>query len=799
MMENKKKPVTGSFRKLGELLLESGIITKAELDEALLDQKRTKRKLGKILIDMGCTSEMEIVSCLAQSMKLEYVELYKYVIESEIIKLVPAKIVEKHLVMPVRLVDNRLTVAMSDPLDLGAISDLEFFTGKRIQPVVSTLSEIRKAILVYYYNAKPVRLGKILVDAGVLTEEQLAVCLEQQKSTKKKIGDVIVELAFASEIDIAKAISSQMNLPYLDLTFVASTPQALELLEREFALKHSLIPLNVTSRTIEIAMSNPMDIDAIREVKSVVNRDVDVVISTPTEVKNAIHRHYTELSLDSGKRVTQLETFDRLQELFEEEKGGLEGTVEIKQDRIDVFSQTPNKVLKESESPPVIKLVNKILFSAIKAGASDIHLEPRENQMIIRMRIDGIMTELTQLPKAMAPSVISRIKVMSKMDISERRLPQDSGMKIRVEDKKVDLRISTLPSQFGEKVVMRVLDPSSTKLTLADIGLSEKDYRLVMDMIEKPQGLVLVTGPTGSGKSSTLYAALNYLMDDKINMITLEDPVEYNMAGTTQVNINDKIGYTFAAALRSVLRQDPDIVMVGEMRDSETSSIAIQASITGHLVLSTLHTTTAVAAITRLKGMDIKTHFIASSLNGIIAQRLVRKLCGRCKEPYTPTPEELLLIGLNDVAGNTGISFYRHKGCEACGNRGYKGRVGIFEIMPANSIVKKLIYDDAGENVIVQAAKEFGMGILIEDGINKIMQGITTLSEVLRVTSSVSEGEIIICSRCKEPISSDYVFCPKCGDPLGHKCPQCNSQRSPGWKFCPYCNEEFHSPNDRAL
>ncbi|MCG6551145.1 MAG: Flp pilus assembly complex ATPase component TadA, partial [Candidatus Magnetominusculus sp. LBB02] len=526
-------------KKLGEALLEAGVINEKDLSHALSEQKRTGHKLGKVLIDLGITSEMEIVHTLATNMGLEYVELQKTPIEADAVKAVPVKLAEKHLVLPISFNGNRITIAMSDPLDLGAIRDLEFVTGKSVKPVVTTLSEIRRAIQAFYHKKKLLMLGEILLTAGTISPEQLEVCLKIQREGKRKLGDIIVQMHFATETAIAKAISSQLNMPYVDLTFVALQNDAIKLLNMDFCLKHVLVPLSVKSRTVEIAMANPMDIDAIREVKYMLNKDVEVIISTPTEIENAVRRSFADVKLDEGSASSEIEGLDRLKELFDTQDTISGASIDIKTERIDVYSEA-NKLIKDSESPPLIQLVNKIIMSALKSRASDIHMEPQEHAFIVRLRVDGIMSALTQLPKGYTAAVVSRIKVMAKMDISERRIPQDGGIKIKVEGKGVDLRVSTLPTQFGEKVVIRVLDPMASNLTLVDIGLTDKDYKAVLDMIEKPQGFILVTGPTGSGKSTTLYAALNHLLNETTNLITIEDPIEYNLKGATQVNINDK-------------------------------------------------------------------------------------------------------------------------------------------------------------------------------------------------------------------------------------------------------------------
>ncbi|MBF0568697.1 MAG: Flp pilus assembly complex ATPase component TadA [Nitrospirae bacterium] len=771
--------------KLGEALLKAEAITETELDLALTEQKRTGHKLGKILMDNGYATEMEIVNALADNMGLEYISLQEANIEEAAIKAVPLKLVEKHLVMPVNFEGTRITIAMSDPLDLGAISDLEFVTGKKVRPVVTTLAEIRRATQHYYHNKKPKRLGEILLDAKTLSTEQLEACLTNQKASKKKLGDIIVQMGFSTETEIARALSSQLNLPYVDLSKVSVKTSATGLIDKDFALKHSIMPISATTRLMQIAMVNPMDIDSIREVKYMVNRDVDIVISTATAIESAINKYYTS----EGARPDKVDYSD-MKDIFDAVSDDI-SSLEVTTERIEVSGSEANRLIKDSESTPIVQFVNKTIFGAIKTKASDIHMEPSETGFRVRLRVDGIMAGFTQIAKSLAPSVTSRIKVMAKMDISERRIPQDGGIKIKVDGKGVDLRVSTLPTQFGEKIVIRVLDQSASNLSLLDIGLADKDYQMLLEMIEKPQGLVIVTGPTGSGKSTTLYSSLYHLTNDRNNIVTLENPVEYNMKGANQVNINEKAGLTFAAALRSVLRQDPDIIMLGEMRDPETAEIAIQASITGHLVISTLHTTTAVSAITRLRGMNVKTHFIASSLNGIVAQRLVRKLCPKCKQSYRPTMEELIVLGLSGEYISNDVKFFQPKGCDDCGGRGYRGRVGIYEIVPASAKVRKLIYEDAGENEVTHAAREAGMTSIIEDGLKKVMMGTTSLDEVLRVTSNIASSEIILCHSCMAPLNADFVFCPFCTIPLKHKCPKCRKQRNSDWRSCPYCNEVF--------
>jgi type IV pilus assembly protein PilB len=398
--------------------------------------------------------------------------------------------------------------------------------------------------------------------------------------------------------------------------------------------------------------------------------------------------------------------------------------------------------------------------------------------------------EAHQIPKWVQGSVTSRIKIMASMDIAEKRIPQDGRIRITMAGRELDLRVSTLPTQYGEKIVLRVLDSNAALLNLEDIGLKKNDYFNVSNIIKKPQGILLVTGPTGSGKSSTLHAITSHIKTETINIVALEDPIELEHKGVNQVAINERTGLTFAHGLRSILRQDPDVIMVGEMRDSETASIAIQASITGHLVLTTLHTNTAVAAITRLKNLGIPPYLIASSLNGVIAQRLVRKLCDRCKKAFSPTEEELIIIGFKQMSASH-LKFYKEVGCESCGNTGYRGRIGVFEILIINTAIRKLIANNAIEDVILKASLDIGMKCMSEDGIEKVKAGVTSINELTRVLYVTDEEAINICPDCSETVRHDFLICPYCSYLLVNECLNCGKPREREWKYCPFCRDEF--------
>ncbi|MCX5913274.1 MAG: ATPase, T2SS/T4P/T4SS family, partial [Deltaproteobacteria bacterium] len=455
------------------------------------------------------------------------------------------------------------------------------------------------------------KLGEILLKSNLITREQLNKAVEEQKKTNKRLGEVLCALGVVTEEKLAWALSVQLGIPYVDLDAAVVEPEALDLLTERFALKNLALPLSVDKRTITVVMGDPLDFGAISDISFASGREVRPTVAPLKEVKSAIRRFYN--------------LAQPLQKILGEIQGG---SLEVIGEQENAFEDDEvEEVVRKGESPPIIRLVNSIVIHAARNQASDIHFEPREKSVKIRERIDGILMETFEFPKLVQGAATSRVKIMARMDIAEKRIPQDGRIKVRVEGRDLDLRVSTLPTHYGEKITIRILDTNAVKLSLEKIGLSENDKSRSLGIIERPQGMVLITGPTGSGKSSTLYGMVNQIKSEAINIITLEDPIEYELGGVNQVGINERTDLTFPFALRSVLRQDPDVIMVGEMRDRETATIAIEASLTGHLVLSTLHTNTAVAAIVRLRNLGIPSYLIASSLNGVIAQRLVRKIC----------------------------------------------------------------------------------------------------------------------------------------------------------------------------
>ena len=622
--------------------------------------------------------------------------------------------------------------------------------------------------------AKTKNIGEILLDYNLISKEQLAKGIEEQKKSEKRLGEALVDLGFVSEEKLARALSAQLGIPYTDLNSVVVEPEAIDLFKERVARKNLAIPLSVDKRFITVAMADPLDFEAIHDISFATNREVRPTVAPPKEIKAAIRRYY-HLSQPLEKIIGEIRT-DSIEVIPTEEAGSDAEGIE--------------EAARTSGSPPIIRLVNSIVIHAVRNRASDIHFEPREKSVRVRERVDGLLTEAFEFPKLVQGAVTSRVKIMATMDISEKKIPQDGRIRVKVEGRDLDLRVSTLPTNFGEKITIRVLDSGATPLQLDDLGPTKEDYMRIRSIIERPQGIVLITGPTGSGKTTTLYSMINHIKTDAINIIALEDPIEYELKGINQVGINEKTGLTFPFALRAVLRQDPDVIMVGEMRDMETAKIAIEASLTGHLVFSTLHTNTAVAAMTRLKNLGISPYLIASSLNGVIGQRLVRKICEKCKEPYTPTPEELFKMKARGK-NSPEMNFYRGKGCPACTYTGYKGRFGVFEVLIVDSPVRELVTHDGTEHSVLKAAVEGGMSHMSEDGIDKIHRGITSIDEFFRVIHLSDQETGRVCQNCGESINQDVPNCPHCGFLLVNRCPDCGGSRDGKWSFCPYCGKGF--------
>lgn len=558
-------------------------------------------------------------------------------------------------------------------------------------------------------------IGALLLGKGLITKEQLNEAVEEQKRTGKLIGHILVDLGFVSEEDIYLCLGTQLGMEVVDLKKTEIPKEAIKYVNPSMARIYNIIPIAFENGTLTVAISDPLNPHIIDDLHFMLDINIRAVLSNSEDIKAAIKKYY-------GEETESIA--DLIEEIEKELPKGIEKIEEVTD--VDSLKELANEA-------PVVKLLNLILAQAIKEQASDIHFEPFENEFKVRYRVDGVLYEMVPPPKHLSLALTSRIKVMANMDIAERRLPQDGRILISIGGRYVDLRISTLPTAFGESVVIRVLDRSVVALDLKQIGMSRATLEEFERILDKPNGIVIVTGPTGSGKTTTLYSSLKKLNTLDSKLITTEDPVEYDIEGIVQVGIREEIGLSFANSLRSILRQDPDIIMVGEIRDIETAEIAVQASLTGHLVFSTLHTNDSAGAIVRLIDMGIEPFLITSTLEAVLAQRLIRKICTDCKTAFTPTADMLSEIGLTPAeVGNK--KFYYGKGCKKCNNTGYKGRMGIFELLVITDPIRSLILEKAPSIIIYQKAVELGLKTLRDDGVEKIFEGSTTIEEVARET-----------------------------------------------------------------
>jgi type IV pilus assembly protein PilB len=568
-------------------------------------------------------------------------------------------------------------------------------------------------------------IGDIFVSSGLITKEQLNEALEKQRQLGmgQKIGDVLVSMGLITERDKVRCLGKQWGVPYVDLTEYPIDEDAVRCISQEIARRYKVIPIAKSDGKLTLAMKNPLDVFAIDEVRLITGCDVEPVICTEEDITQAISEHYSGIS-------TSTEAVSEIIDDCQTSEVAIDETDEKSEDEISV-----EELRELSEEAPVVRLANLIITKGIQDRCSDIHLEPGKTALKVRYRIDGIMHDGLVIPKKVQPSLISRIKIMADMDIAEKRVPQDGRISATIDGKPYDFRVSTLPSVYGEKIVMRVLDKSAISIGLNKLGFLPQTLEMFESLISRSYGIILVTGPTGSGKSTTLYSVLSKLNSGEKNILTIEDPVEYELPGITQTQVNVKAGLTFAVGLRTMLRQDPDVIMIGEIRDQETAMIAIEAALTGHLVLATLHTNDAPGAITRLIDMGIEPFLIASSVIGVLAQRLLRLICNKCKETYTPPRDAIKRLGMNVDEGSE-VTFCRGRGCEQCKGTGYKGRIGIFELMPVTDKIRDLILAKASSYSIKEAAIEAGMKTLKEDALEKILLGLTTLEESLRVIYS---------------------------------------------------------------
>jgi type IV pilus assembly protein PilB len=557
-----------------------------------------------------------------------------------------------------------------------------------------------------------IRLGQILIEAGLVTQAQLQQALARQRETGERLGQIILGMGLGSQEGVAAAIAQQLGIPFVRLSETRPDVAVLLRVPEFMARRHQVIPIRQTDRSLLLGMVDPVDILAIDDVRRETGLEIDPAVITADDFQRALSVYPTPVSV-VDEAVQDVVPLDEIAE-----------------------DEAPDRLKELADEAPVVRLANLIIVQAVRQAASDIHVEPMETMVRVRYRVDGSLYNAMTPPVHVKGALVSRLKIMATMNIAERRIPQDGRIQLKVDDRDIDLRVSSIPTTWGEKIVMRILDKRGAFVGIDKLGMAPQALTRFEKMISRPHGILLITGPTGSGKSTSLYAVLNRLNKPEVNITTVEDPVEYQLSGISQVQVNPRAGVTFATALRAFLRQDPDIIMVGEIRDEETARIAAQAALTGHLVLSTLHTNDAAGAVARLTGMGLQPFLVASSLIGVVAQRLIKVLCERCKEAYTPPEDLLRRLGLPSSPAPT---FYKATGCAQCGQSGYKGRIGIFEVMPLDGRIKDLITRDATADEIRAAAVAAGMRTLSQDALDRVVAGVTSLEEARRVVFTIEQ------------------------------------------------------------
>lgn len=560
------------------------------------------------------------------------------------------------------------------------------------------------------------RLGDLLISAGVIRPEQLNDALAIQKKTRERLGDVLINNGIITEQQLIEALQMQLGVDFVDLTAVSIPLELARFVPRSIAKKYCVVPVKLQKDELYVAMSDPLNFEAQEEIKSASHKQVVPMIATRRAVEQAIATLY-------GNEGTA-----RAIEEMKREAGSNQADI--------VPVQMSKAVDSGAAEAPTIRFVNSVIERAITERASDIHLEPQEGEMVVRMRIDGVLRRIFTVPANLQATVIARLKIMGGMNIAERKIPQDGRAMVTAKDKEIDLRISSIPTIYGEKIVLRLLDKSSGHINRKTIGLEGEDEKKYDRLLKNSSGVILIVGPTGSGKSTTMCAMIQELCNEQTNIMTLEDPVEYNIPGANQCQINEKTGMTFAAGLRSILRQDPDVISVGEIRDGETASIAVRAAITGHLVISTLHTNDAVSTISRLVDIGVEPYMISSALRGVVSQRLVRKICPQCRKAYIPTEEEKRMVG---IAENEDVTFYKGEGCQECGRTGYRGRRGVFEILTLDAALRREVANNASSEELTKTALEDGFVTMKDNCRRLVLEGVTTVAEAAKAINSAAE------------------------------------------------------------
>ncbi|EKE04153.1 MAG: hypothetical protein ACD_20C00100G0002 [uncultured bacterium] len=620
-------------------------------------------------------------------------------------------------------------------------------------------------------------LYDILLETGIITEDQLKKATIEKERSNKSLIQVICDLNFATKENLYSQLKTALELQYgVNFILLSEIEVDLELLgifPEELISNNKIIPIKRSGNVFTFAMVDPDNLSAEKEIRYRLSDIKDLKIKKAVILEDDFNiffeKHFPKK--EEASEVIEQNTDELLTSLG----------VDLIESQIDDFDIAD--LSDSAQEAPIIQLANSILGVAIKRGVSDIHIEPREKYLVVRYRLDGVLSTYKKLPKKIQNAIISRYKIMAELDISERRLPQDGRIRVKMTNKFIDFRMSTLPGKFGEKIVMRILDKSNISFGLDQLITNQETLKTVREMITRPFGIIFVTGPTGSGKTTTLYSALSERNTPEVNISTAEDPIEYDLDGITQSEVNKSIGMDFAKILKAFLRQDPDIMLVGETRDKETAKIAVEAALTGHLVFTTLHTNDAPSSIIRLQEMGIEPFLISSTIIGIVAQRLLRKLCPHCKEAYTPDVQTLDFLGVGMLENKT---YYKGKGCDKCNDTGYKGRIGAYEVMKVNDEIKDLIAKGANTSIIKFAAQQSGMKSLMEYSLELAREGVTTLEEVVRVTLS-SDGMSSVCPGCGRPVGDEFYKCPFCQYELKTVCPRCKVITQEGWISCAKC------------
>ncbi|MFZ5863427.1 MAG: ATPase, T2SS/T4P/T4SS family [Nitrospirota bacterium] len=629
-------------------------------------------------------------------------------------------------------------------------------------------------------------MGDLLIDQGKLTPEQLQTALEKQRETKGRVGETLIELGFITEGELFAILTSQLGLPQVDPAHAAPDADVLALIPAAVARKYTCLPIRLDGKRLIVAMADPLDYDAIKDLKFCSGLTIQPVLAARRALLEAIEARYTATDADRHDAAVEA--------LVEEGSSSLnEVNVEVVPD-LSITPDEMHALAERSRLAPIIRLANLILTKAVKLRASDIHIEPEKRAVRVRYRVDGLLREDMRLPKWVHGPLVSRIKVLAKLDIAERRLPQDGAVRILVDQQELDLRVSVVPMQLGEKTVIRMLGRSTESSAAEAFGMSPRHDAVMESLLRHHKGLILATGPTGSGKTTTLFRMIRRLATPTVNVATVEDPVEYQIDGANHMQVNADIGLTFAMCLRALLRQDPDVILIGEIRDTETAQIAVRAAMTGHLVLSSLHTNDAPSALARLVDLGVPRFLVASQVVGVIAQRLVRRLCATCRREDSATEQERMALRVPPQSDAV-MTVYRPVGCSACHQTGYTGRVGVHELLVMTSRLRDLVTSSAPDHEIQHEALAAGMITLFQDGLSRVARGDTSVEELLRVVDVEGTYETL-CGQCQGVLHADFVVCPACGTAVDNRCPQCGKTLREGWNFCPRCRrkDDHRSP-----